>query len=321
MVKAYCGYIKNEDLLKKSASGGAATALSLSVLQQGGVVYGVAYASDFKSVKYIRVDNFDLVKEIQGSKYLKASVAKIFGSVEKDLKNETKVLFIGLPCDVAALKRNLESRQIDSSNLITIDLICHGPTFARVADIYLSRLEKKFKSSIKHISVRYKKPNWVPPYLFVSFENGKRYCKEFYKTDYGIAFSTMQLDGCYHCKFKGDNHVSDITIGDYWGIDETDVGYNELGTSILFVHNEKGENFIFSLHNFSLFDADLKKALQGNPMYSIAKEKNQQSQIFKKNFEKKGLSYAVSKELGFFRNIKRKLPSPIVTVLKKIKNW
>ena len=58
--------------------------------------------------------------------------------------------------------------------------------------------------------------------------------------------------------------MSDITIGDYWGSDEKDNGFNSLGTSIAFVHNKKGEKLVHNLSDFALYDADLGKALKGN---------------------------------------------------------
>lgn len=94
-------------------------------------------------------------------------------------------------------------------------------------------------SKVIDFSVRYKNPNWRPPYLRAVFENGKVYSKPFYNTDYGIAFKLYGYPSCYECKFKGENHVSDITIGDYWGINDNDECYNSKGVSVAFVHTNK----------------------------------------------------------------------------------
>lgn len=84
-MRLYGGYIKDENLLRTSASGGLATAAALHMLKNNGVIYGVVYNDDFKSVRYDRIDCVEKVKELQGSKYLKANPGRVLDSVINDL--------------------------------------------------------------------------------------------------------------------------------------------------------------------------------------------------------------------------------------------
>lgn len=318
IIKTYGGYIKDFEKLKKSASGGLATAMSEEIILNNGIVYGVAYTCDFKSAEYRRIDKISGLDILRGSKYIKPTLKlPILELLSQDLACEKKVLFIGLPCDINVVKNYVAKHGIDSENLLCVDLICHGPTSNKVADEYITRLERKYKSKVKSFNVRYKNPFWTPPYLFVEFENGKVLKEVFYQTDYGTAFFLMVEEKCYKCKFKGENYKSDITIGDYWGFNESDDGYNKYGSSVAFVHTQKGQGFITSLNNFNLYEADTEKALKGNQRYLTPTALTAEREIFKKRFIKKGLAYAVSKHIGRKAKIKRIIKKLYYHLLKK----
>lgn len=69
---------------------------------------------------------------------------------------------------------------------------------------YIDYLEKRYRAKVVEFSVRYKNPNWTPPYLRAVFDNGQVFCKQFYETEYGYAFDKMKRESCYSCNFKGD---------------------------------------------------------------------------------------------------------------------
>ncbi len=309
-MKCYCGYLKNDEMLRNSASGGIATALAIWGIQLNAVVYGVAYKSDFKGAQYIRITDINDVDKLRGSKYIKASILLENGEsgyemAAKDLLCEKSVYWFGLPCEIAGLKKYLNDRKIDTSNLVTIDLICHGPTYPKVAEEFIDALEEKYKSKIVNFSVRYKKPNWVPPYLYAEFENGKVYCEKFYRTDYGIAFSLLTLPGCYSCQVKGDKHCADITIGDYWGITKEDECYNAKGVSVAVCHNEKAERLVHKLDDFVLFEADEAKFLKGNPRYETPICETDRAVKFRIDIAEKGLKRACWNSLSLKGKIYR----------------
>ena len=63
-----------------------------------------------------------------GSKYVKSDPAGIYQTVKNRLKIGKKVLFIGLPCQVSAMRNYVK----DDKNLYTVDLICHGSPSVRL---------------------------------------------------------------------------------------------------------------------------------------------------------------------------------------------
>ena len=316
---SYCGYLKDEEQLRNSASGGIATAIAEYVISQTGVVYGVAYDADFRGAAYYRVDDSKDLWRIKGSKYIKARLEGTYQAVIKDLQEGTLVAFFGLPCEVAGLKTMVNAKHGEKcfGHLITVDLICQGPTTPKVAEQYLEQLEKTYRSKVVEFSVRYKNPHWTPPYLRAVFANGKEYCEQFYETDYGKACSLMSMSPCYSCKFKGDKHVSDLTIGDFWGMGRDDEGYNDKGVSIAFVHSETGENVLHELDSFALFGADTQKALQGNPRYMTSVQKTKQTVKFAQDFERHGLKKACAKTVGIKGRLIRLLPKSLAGRIKR----
>ncbi len=169
----YAGYLTDAEL-KDSASGGAGHALAKAVLKAGGEVYGVAYSKDFKDALFIKCTQMDELTVLKGSKYIQSKKGKIYSKIEESLKKGKHTMVFGLPCEIAAVKSYFEDRY---SNLYTCELICHGPTSAKIQREYVHLLEKKYKSTIVNFNVRYKKEGCTPPYLAAEFENGTRYEK------------------------------------------------------------------------------------------------------------------------------------------------
>jgi coenzyme F420-reducing hydrogenase beta subunit len=295
--KCFYGYINDETLLRKSSSGGVASSLAKYIISQKGVVYGVRYAPDYHSALYIRIENEAELGLIAGSKYITtkkklADGRQVFASVLEDLKYGNKVLFFGLPCDVAGLKNYLTKLGECCENLLTVDLICHGPLDSKIHSDYISYLERVNKSKILDFSVRYKKPFWTPVYLMAKFENGTAVVKPLYATDLGIAFAILGKESCYKCQFKGDRHQSDITIGDFWGASKDYQNYNKYGTSVVASHSPMGTEIIMQLKDFVCSEIDEDCALKGNPMYYVPRKKDSRYSRFNDELKSVGLHKA-----------------------------
>lgn len=317
-MNTYCGYIKDADALRRSTSGGLATALSRRAIADGAVVYGVAYAEDFKSCAYVRVTDEAGLVRLQGTKYVRPRLDKgTLDALVGDLEGGRGVLFIGLPCDVGAALAYVKRTGADTSRLLTADLICQGPTTPRVAEQFVDAVEKKYRSRIKTLSMRYKKKAWKPAYLHVEFENGKVFEDIYGESDYGLAVILMPNSGCYNCKFKGEAHVADMTLGDFWGTDKNTAGYNAMGTSLVFARSERAERALARLDNFELFPADTKTALENNPRYSTSTKKYPRSEKFKSDFERHGLHRAAEGARSLRTRIRRKTPKFILKMLGK----
>jgi coenzyme F420-reducing hydrogenase beta subunit len=302
---SYSGFYNKPEVLKSCASGGVATRLSEWMIQEGGTVFGVAYSSDFKRAGYCSAKSVADIEKLKGSKYIYAdkqmeSGCSVYQAVADLLKRDEKVLFVGLGCDVFAVKTYLFNHNISTAHLYLVDLVCDGPTEPIVQDQYIELLEKKYKSKIKYFSVRYKKYGWTPPYVRAEFESGKIFEKPFYETDFGYAFNIFKRISCYKCQFKGERHYSDLTIGDYWGLTRNMSGYNKDGVSIIFLHSEKGKALInnISTNDFTIENASTEIALLNNIPYTTCRDKPDNYNKFKWMLDNKGLHYAVIHDIG-----------------------
>lgn len=327
-IAVYQGFLTDNDDLLKSSSGGAARAFIEILIKRGGVVFGVTYSEDFYSANYCFIENEEEINKIIGSKYiysnkkliLNKETVTVFEAVAYFLNQNREVLFIGLGCDISAVIKYNEKYNIDTSKLYLIDLICQGPTFPVVEKLYISRLEKRYKSKTVGFSVRYKRLGWFPPYIRVIFENGKEYTESFYGSDFGYAFGKYSRDCCYNCANKGSNHKSDITLGDYWGLEKGKEGYNKNGVSIIFINSQKGKALLSEIDQdrFKYKLADAKEALTHNPMYYKSREKDADLAIFSRNINQYGLHCAVKMDIGglkyYFIRIKR-------LIGKRIRYW
>ena len=291
--QVYAGFVSETDELQKSASGGIASAISQKIINEGGVVYGVAYNADFTRAEYSKAETPAELEAFRSSKYIQAEKGTIFSDVKDTLEAGKGVLFIGLPCGVAGLKSYLRKKY---ENLTTAELICHGPTSPKVAEEFIHTLERKYRSRVVSFNVRYKKDGkWTPPYLRAEFENGKVFLEPFYATDYGRAFGIFSRPSCYECTYKGDRRVADITLGDYWGCIESDNFWNASGVSVIFVHTEKGIKLLMGLPNISMTEVSFESAANGNPMISESKTVSPRRELFSKLFEANGLNAACLK--------------------------
>lgn len=329
--KAFFGCFRNKNLVIQSSSGGAATAIAMLYLKSGGVVFGTKYSEDFKSVEYACIEQEEDLLPIKGTKYVQVSLimkingekVSVFSAVEDKLKQNLKVLFIGTGCVVGALKKFLNNCNVATDNLLTVDLICHGPAVKGVFEQYIDSLQKKYNSKISDFSVRYKKEKWTPIYLRVVFQNGRIFIKPLYHTDFGYAFSFLTNKACYSCRYKGENHPSDITIGDYWGASPELLMKHPYGLSVFIVHNNKGLEIISNLDSvgFEVTCISIDTALNNNRPYFYSRERDNNAIRFEKYFKNKNLHHAVIRTLGFTAYVKAEYLMPILSTIlpKRIK--
>lgn len=314
-VAVYAGYLNDKKKLLESSSGGVATAMAEYMIEHGGYVAGVAYSKDYYEAEYILSNEKNDIAKLKGSKYISSRKKDIYPQIKRLLDEGKRVLFFGLPCSVAALYKFLGTR---SKNLITCELICQGPTGSEVHRQYVEHLESKFRGKIVDFSVRHKKDSWKEINLYALFDNGKVFIKPFYDTEYGYAFSVYGKEGCYHCRFKGNNRCADIMIGDFWGASAADIFYNELGVSSIFAETDKGNDFIKSIKGISLFPTTFEKAVKSNPMVVESRKIDQSREVFLNLLSAKGLIYAANYSVSWAARIKRSLKGIIPSFLKPV---
>ncbi len=235
--KAYACYAKREEEHLSSSSGGFFAVLAREILKENAIVCGAAFDDSVK-VKHIITDNISDLEKIKKTKYVQSTIGQTYSQIKGVLKTGRKVLFSGTPCQVAGLKLYLGQ---DYVNLICIDLICHGVPSPEVFARYI--LEKGGEHKVTAMAFRNKHPGTRSRTLDYWLDNGERISESYEESPYikGFIQNLYVRPSCFQCKYKGIERCSDITIGDFWSIDEFHPGFSDdKGTSAIILHSEKG---------------------------------------------------------------------------------
>lgn len=291
-IKAYAAINRNDHIRMQSSSGGIFTSLAEIVIDQGGVVFGAAFNKDF-SVNTIFVDNKEDVVALQGSKYVQSDVGDSFKLARDFLNAGILVLFSGTPCQIGGLYAYL---QTDYKNLITVDLICHGVPSPLVWRKYLDYQKSDSQSEIESISFRSKKTGWKDYSLLFEFKNKEdRLINHNEDLFMRVFLSDLCLrPSCYNCLFKTKNRLSDITLADFWGIENILPNMDDnKGTSIVILNSLRGRYYFQQIAESIKYDNSFEynQIQRYNSAYlSSAKEPNDRKLFFryikKYNFDK-----------------------------------
>ena len=244
----YQGWADSE-IREYASSGGAASAIIRTFIKNGGYVASCL----FDSGKFVfEVTNeMAVARKFAGSKYVKSNPEKIYGKIQSLLKANQKVLFIGLPCQVAAVNQFIK----DKTNLVTADLICHGTPSPYLLKKCLQEYGHDI-NTLTDINFRIKS-------LYELNRDGKPIAAFHTMDNYLIAFlhSYDYTENCYSCKFATLDRVSDITLGDSWGTELS--GEVKNGVSLILCQSEKGKELIESA-GLNLLDVDINNAILHN---------------------------------------------------------
>lgn len=262
---AYACINKNETVRIESSSGGLFSLIAEKIIDDGGVVFGAGFNENFEVV-HSYVDNKEELEKFRGSKYVQSNIGKSFSKVKEILESGRKVLFSGTPCQIAGIKSFLGKSY---EKLLCIDVICYGVPLPDVWEKYLRYREKAEGSLIKKISFRNKNEGWRQFSMSILFEDGTEYIKNF-EEDYYLKAYTQNLTlrlSCYACNFKTLHRQSDITIADFWGIEnifpELD---DDRGTSLIFINSTYGRFIFEQIKDKILFKkVDIYEAVKYNP--------------------------------------------------------
>lgn len=216
-IACYAAWSLNTEHRKGSASGGVANELYRYFFKNGGRIFGVVYERSkgayFKELLTVE----DLLMSLN-SKYVFSSTSNVFSEIKAYLSDGERVLFIGVPCQIAGLYAFLRKHY---DNLITVDLICHG--FAPNA--YLEQhIESKegYKNTASVVSFR--DPRYFT-YTF-TFTLKNAFGREFYKKrvrsldNYQLGYhkALIYRENCYSCRYARAERIGDLTIGDFSGL-------------------------------------------------------------------------------------------------------
>lgn len=264
-----------------SASGGAFFALARAVVSMGGVVFGAAYMRDDGrlSVRHVMTEDEAGLSSLQGSKYVQSDAGACFPEVERELRAGREVLFSGTPCQVAGLKGYLGR---DWTNLVTVDLVCHGVPSEVMFHGLVAALERRYGKRVVDLRFRCKHGGWGHSMLLVRLrpfgetstcddEDVQIQASDF--TYYDLFLRRMILrDSCYACPFASPIRPGDLTVGDFWGVEDNrpDVLLDgrfdvERGISCLLVNNMHGREALERFgRDLDLCEVEFEDIAKGN---------------------------------------------------------
>ncbi len=239
---AYAAQLSDENVLMTSTSGGVFAALAQDVFAVGGVVFGVKMDENQRAV-HCMTDDISQLSSIRGSKYVASDTADTYRRAKEKLDSGVQVLYSGCPCQIAGLRAFLRK---DYSNLLTVDVICHGAPSQKLFDVYRKGLEKK-QGQVRDYLFRDKsRYGWGVYWSYVN-ASGKKKTGGIHDNPYCSAFIDNTANGecCYECRYVGlENRVGDITLGDYWSVDRVhpEMASNK-GVSAVICNTEVGRKW------------------------------------------------------------------------------
>lgn len=284
--KAYAAWADDSGEYLASASGGAASVLARHWLEAGGIVYGCAVCPGEGhrpfDVKHIRVGSADGLSRLKGSKYVQSSILDIFPSLKKDIGSGRHVLFIGTPCQAAAVKRLFRK---EPDNLLVTDLVCHGvPSLAMLREHVSNRLHID-PATVGNVSFR----GSAGFAMAISGHDGRllhrgrpltgQRTEDLYYCMFMDGFSYRE--SCYRCRYARGNRVSDLTLGDFWGLDKS-VRTPGNGVSLILPVSEKGKAAVEIMRKrMTLVERPVNEAVSGNEQLRHPKHKSIRIRIFR----------------------------------------
>ena len=332
----YAAATKDDELIMKSASGGIFAQMAKAVLDDNGIVFGCSleYENDALNPKQIWIDAEKDLYRLQGSKYVQSEIGNTYKEAKIFLEDGKKVLFSGTPCQIHGFKSFLKK---DYADLITIVIICHGVPSEKLFKDYINYYEQKFGGKIID-------------YKFRSKTNGQGYLQVFYvknrknririrkkqgeNTSYVFEFlkSNTFRENCYECKYAGVDRISDITLGDFWGVyeehgeqlAENNINKNK-GISCVILSTDKGKGFFGSVSDaITYFKSDIEKAAKHNEQLrhpsKLTYKRKQLVECYKNGGNKEFERY-YKKEIGvkaLYYWIKGILPSNVKATIRSI---
>lgn len=248
-------YALSQSVRQNGSSGGIFGVLASHIIGLGGKVWGAAFDENLK-LRHVSASSLNELKPLLRSKYLQSDTSGCYETISNDLKKGVLTLFGGTPCQCNAL-RNFLGREYD--NLYIIDIICHGVPSQDLFDRSIHWLEQKRNCKVSQFSFRSKYKGALHPQAFsYSYEkdnkekqvNGLHYQFPFY---FGFQkYITLRLS-CYSCKWAKTERTSDITLGDFWGIENIDSSLDpKTGISEVIVNSKRGHQLLDSVINNDL---------------------------------------------------------------------
>lgn len=292
-----CYAVKHTDekIRIHSTSGGAFSILAEEIINNGGYVCGCTLDDNFNSI-HIIINKLEDIQLLKGSKYIQSDIGLIYREIKKLLNKSIKVLFVGSPCQISGLKTFLGK---EYEELLCVDFICHGILSQSYFNQYREFLQNKYNSKVDKISFRNKKHGWHCSSFTAEFKNGDVYDNPITVDPYmkTLLNNFFVKDSCQNCQFRNFTSGSDITLGDFWGIEVIDKNFDDnKGVSAVIINSLKGKKY-FDNVILEKKNVRYESILTYNMSLEFSSKANLYRDEFINLYEKYGFEYVYNKFL------------------------
>ena len=304
----------NNEVRMNSSSGGLFTALSDYILEKSGKIFGADFDENMH-LCHTLADTKEKRDRMRGTKYIQSDMSGVYPQIKSELKNNQPVLFIGTPCQVNAVKGFVG----DNENLYTADLICHGVPSPEMWESFIKCVEKKYNKKATYFSFRNKSIAWRKYSGRVTFRDGTVCENTKLLNAYTDLFryDLTLRPSCENCPFASLSRVGDITLGDFWGIENIFPKIDDnKGVSAVLINTPKGERlFENAKKGLEVFEVTSGQIAAKQPNLHLPSKRSIKADKFENDFKAMPFEKILKKYTVV--GIKRCLIYVIKGVLKK----
>ena len=309
----YAAKAKDKSVLYNSSSGGMFTVLSDLFLENGDAIVSCVYSDENDAVEFSFIDSKSKRDEARGSKYIQAEIGNSFARIVDWLIEhpEKNMLVVGTGCQIAGIDLVLKEKKL-RDRVLLVDLICHGAASSRLWKDYIYKIKSKMGDNLTYITFKNKKNGWENPSAFVKIQDKEVSIKPYVDWFY---MGWILRESCYNCPYTKIDRNSDITIGDFWGIQNSiPEFYDTQGVSLVITHNSEGERIFSKLKSVIDFcESDRESCLQPRLLFPEKRPKDRD--LFWKDMNQKGLEYC---EVKYYEYHKKTLKEKLKIIIKKL---
>ena len=273
-IKAWAVQAIDDKIREKSSSGGIFPLFAMNMMSKGGHVCGAAFKPDYLGVHHI----FDDIDKTCGSKYIQSAIENSYVIAKKILDRGELLLFSGVPCQISGLKHFLEK---DYDNLFCVQVICHGVPSEKVWRKYIAY--ESNDNMLSCVNFRDKRNGWNNYGVCLHFGKKEKY-SGLKQNPYMLFFlrNYSLRPSCYECLAKNNCSHADVTIGDFWGIEQVVSNWaDNKGASLVACHTLKGVYLMNAITPYiKKTIVNFDEAISKNTAYSTSVAKPQLRERF-----------------------------------------
>ena len=288
----YAGRLKDKSALMSSSSGGAFTALSDAFLKSGDAVVAAVYNYENHTVEFQMILDEKQRERAKGSKYMQSKPGDIYQEAYHWLMDNPKkeLLFVGMGCQSDGFRKFSEIKGI-RDRVYIVDIICHGSPSPKLWREYAESIQKK-DGRITYLTFKDKRNGWKSPTAYVKVNGSERPLKDYVKVFYNRC---ALRPSCYECPYATTERKTDMTIGDFWHIEETIPDfYDPNGNSLFLIHTGRGEELFEKIRdNMDYRLSNTAQCWQAN--LEAPTKKSEQREEFWNDYNKKGIDFVMKK--------------------------